>query len=453
MNQNYATMLTRCMALSALALCTELLGFLPPLIPFAGAMLPLIWYHVFYLRKFAGEGISQPAVDSVYYYGFLVTIGALGVTALKLSLQGVDSDLTSVAFQFGLGLLATGYAVWARIQLTASSKLLDEANLEEAMHSYVERSRELVSAVEIATASFENFAQTVVSKTEAFSSRVEAETQASINSAAGQMRDAVSAMAEESKLALSDLRGIINDTTFGAERDALKAGVTSMVETVNELSAALTELRSNSSSGAETVGAFASSLGAVNTQASSAVVKLEQLAEKDGALDKFTGGLASSQVQLNELALVADVAGSTTTTFSDKISAASDQMDAFSSAAKKGLNSLGKLETSEAAIVDFSSELSAATDSLKDTADAASRSQGAFSEVVAQLQAIKSTLDNLNSALVDSTGGLKDSMIETSDALESHLKLALSHTAELNKSLNGTRVLELSDAEGTNGTA
>ena len=72
---------------------------------------------------------------------------------------------------------------------------------------------------------------------------------------------------------------------------------------------------------------------------------------------------------------------------------------------------------------------------------------------MSQLQVIKITLDNLNSAIVDSTGGLKDSMIETSDALDNHLQMALSQTAQLSKSLNERGGLELANAETTNGSA
>lgn len=453
MSENYSSILTRCMGLSMLGLLSELLGVLPPLVPFALAMAPLVWYHVGYLRRFAGEGISQPAVDSVYYYGFLVTIGALGVTALKLSIQGVEGDLTSVAFQFGLGLMATGYAVWARIQLTASSRLLDEANLEEAMHKYVERSKELVSAVELATSSFNNFAQTVLTKTESFSSRVEQETKASIDAASAEMKGAVSSMAEESKLALRDLRGIINDTTFGAERAALKAGVTSMVETVNELSSALSELKSNSSAGAETVGAFANNLGMVSNNASSAAAKLEVLGQKDGPFDKFGEGLATGRTQLDEFALSADLAGVAATSISDKISVVNSDLASLSSAARKGVGALSKLETGEAAIADFASELAAAADSLQGTASAASKSQATFHDVALQLVELKATLENLNSAILDSTGGLKDSMIETSEALENHLQLAVSRVAELSKSIEEAHVLELANAEASNGTA
>lgn len=453
MSENYSTVLTRCMGLSAAGLATALLGIFHPLVPFALAMVPLVWYHLGYLRKFAGEGISQPAVDSVYYYGFLVTIGALGVTALELSLKGVDGDLTAVAFQFGLGLLATGYAVWARIHLTASSRLLDEANLEEAMHRYVDRSRELISTVEIATASFENYANSVVDKLQLFASRVEQETQASINAAAEQLKQAATSMAEESKLALMDLRGIINDTTFGAERDALRAGVTSMVETVNALSASLTELKTNSSASAASVGSLASGLGEVTTHAASAAGRLEVLGKKDGTLENFADALSHGEKRISEFGLSADVAASSATALSDTLSSSGDNVVAFSGAAKQGAAAFSKLNASEVALSGFAAQLTNAADELKTAANSASGSKASFEQLTTSLAGLQETLEHLNSAIIDSTGGLKDSMISTSEALEDHLQKALAQSASLSQAVHDRRFEPLTAEGAINGTS
>lgn len=437
--------------LSFAGLFTSFPGLLPPVVPFGLAMAPLIWYHLFFLKKFAGEGISQPAVDSVYYYGFLVTIGALGVTALELSIKGVQGDLTSVAFQFGLGLLATGYAVWARIELTASSRLLDEANLEEAMHRYVERSRDLVSAVELATTSFNIYAENAIEKTKLFASRVEEETQASIDRAAAELKGAVGSMTEESKLALVDLRGLINDTTFGAERDALRSSVTSMVETVNQLSAALAELRGNSAAGAETVGAFAGSLGDVTMHAASAADRLEVLGQKNGKLEHFTDAISMSEQKLNELGLCADVAGASTTSLSDKISMAGDKVIAFGDAAQQGASSINRLENSETALAEFAVQVSSIASSMKEAAKSASSSKGAFDGVIAHLSELQVTIGHLNAGIVDSTGDLKDTMFSTSEALEKEYQKALRQTAELREVLGSRNVSEVANLGAPNG--
>lgn len=448
MNEGYSFVLTRCMLFSFAGLATALLGILPPVLPFFLAMVPLVWYHLYFLRKFAGEGISQPAVDSVYYYGFLITIGALGVSALELARKGVDGNLTQVAFQFGLGLLATGYAVWARIQLTATSSLLDEANLEEAMNRYVERSRELVSAVELATASFNNYASTVIDKTEQFALLVEAKTQTNIDAAAAQLRDAVVKMAEESTLALADLRGIINDTTFGAEREALRVTVTSMVDTVGELSATLADLKTNSAASVQAVGSLAGGLVEITTQSAAAASVLEDLGRNDGVLQNFRQAVALGEERIGELSLSAGVAAVSTTSLSDKLSASVEDVASFAAAAKQGATAFEKLDAINSALASFTDELGSTSASFDAATKSATSSQGAFESIGSRLSDLHATLKHLNEAIIDATGGLKDAMISTSDALDQNFNLAMQRTEALAASLQADRLSKPALSDG-----
>lgn len=87
---NYSTVLTRCTLLSAMALGIGVASsILPPATSFVGALVPLIWYHTMFLRPRAAEGLPQPAIDSVYYYRFLITIGALGATNVAIAGEAV----------------------------------------------------------------------------------------------------------------------------------------------------------------------------------------------------------------------------------------------------------------------------------------------------------------------------------------------------------------------------
>jgi hypothetical protein len=341
----------------------------------------------------------------------------------------------------------------ARIHLTASSRLLDEANLEEEMHRYVERSRELISAVELATNSFENYANSVVDKLQLFASRVEQETQTSINTAAEQLKQAATSMAEESKLALTDLRGVINDTTFGAERDALRASVTSMVETVIALSASLTELKTNSSASAASVGSLASGLGKVTMHAGSAAERLEAMGKKDGTLQSFADALSHGQQRVGEFGLSTDAAASSAKALSETLSSSGDNVNGFSGAAKKSAVTLGKFAASEAQISGFADELARAVVQLKAVASSASGSRASFEQLSTGLAGLYETLQHLNSAIIDSTGGLKDSMVLTSEALETHLQDALARLASLHQAVQNHELDLLTTEKSINGTS
>lgn len=429
MTSDYSTVLTRCMAVSALGLATGVIFPLPAVLPFLFGMIPLVWYHLGYLQRFAGEGISQPAVDSVYYYGFLVTIGALGATAIELSIKGLNGDLTKIAFQFGLGLLATGYAVWARMHLTASSRLLDEANLEEAMNKYVARSRELVASVELATSSFESFARSLTDSSAAFASKVEGETKAAIDATTKQFRDGVSSMTKESELALQDLRGLINDSAFGAEREELRRGITGLVKTVSSLTVGMADLNASSVSGAQSVGQFATQLSQVNTHASGAVTNLTELGSSNGIVAKFCDAVRQGTNTIVEFELAAGVASASTTTLSDKTSTASDAMSSLSSSLKKGTTSITNIATGAERFQELSEHLNIASSRLISAADNSVAAGAAFADIRTRLDDLQSTLNDLNDTLVNSATGLTDSMAASANALDGHLQVANKNVA------------------------
>ncbi|MEO7666175.1 MAG: hypothetical protein ABIU97_03985 [Dehalococcoidia bacterium] len=87
---------------------------------------PLIWYHLGYLRPHLNKGLSQGAVDSVYYLGFLVTLASLGLAAAGHP-RG-EGAIEAILSKFALGLVATGYALLARIHLQSAAPDADDGD-------------------------------------------------------------------------------------------------------------------------------------------------------------------------------------------------------------------------------------------------------------------------------------------------------------------------------------
>lgn len=402
---NYSRALTRCMIISALALVAGILfPPLPDLLPFAAALTPLVWYHVGFLRPHAQRGLSQAAIDSVYYYGFLITVGALGATALDLSLHGVGDDFSAVAFQFGLGLLATGYAVWARVHLVGIAKQMDEDELRDLMGLQIEKSRELLSSIELAVSSFTSFSETLVSRTVDFHSRIEEQTKSSIDRASADFSKGISAITEQADLALQDLRGIVNDVTFGAERDELKKSVTSMVQTVTKLTSSLDQLSGSANSSATSAQAFAAGLSAVNDGATGTANQLQRLSTDEGLVAKFGSALVGSTSSLSEFTSISSASATALSEIGDAANPVSGELKGLATA-------LGRsTEASQAA-----TNILASLQTLGGHAGGLSGDLDALKTVI---QSLQSTIDNLNAGLIDSTGRLKDAMAETSDVLE-----------------------------------
>jgi ABC-type transporter Mla subunit MlaD len=77
-------------------------------------------------------------VDSVYYAGFLITLLVLIASVYELSaVQTSDRELISlIASKFALGLLVTGYGLFARINL--QKRLLDEESMLDGLNRYAD---------------------------------------------------------------------------------------------------------------------------------------------------------------------------------------------------------------------------------------------------------------------------------------------------------------------------
>lgn len=268
------------------------------------AVVPLIIYHIVFLRRKAKEGLSQHAIDSVYYFGFLITIFALGLSAVALASRGVEGNLTQIAAQFGCGLLATGYAVFARVDLTAVSALADGKSYEETMLAITTRSRELSTNVELASEKFAHFAETLMSKTlEATeSSRIRAE-QAMVG-AASEFGNELRAILRESRDSLAGIKDLVSDAQFESERKELGRSVRLANERLKGLSASIEKITDSVEGWAATVKPMSSQAVELERHFDAISTKLEVLASSGGPL-------AASAVAFQNVADAAGTSGDT----------------------------------------------------------------------------------------------------------------------------------------------
>jgi hypothetical protein len=250
MTDNYFKVLFMCMllALTLLACCHVLLD--QPWMTLGAGCLPLVWYHVFYLAPRSKNGLSQAAVDSVYYFGFLVTVAALGVSAITIASEGGATDINRVVLQFGVGLFATGYAVIARMHLSNATTAAAESP-EAILDKYVRRSIELVDNIETAVTRTAEFSSIVISRTNEV-------TENARSLAAKSMLDVARAFDNEMKSTLSlardgivEVRGLLADTSFAVEREELRRSIKSTIGASVQLNAALEGFAAKTREGTE----------------------------------------------------------------------------------------------------------------------------------------------------------------------------------------------------------
>ncbi|WP_155301078.1 methyl-accepting chemotaxis protein [Cupriavidus necator] len=273
---------------------------MPPWVAMSVGALPLVWYHLGYLTPRAKKGLSQTAIDSVYYFGFLVTIAALGVSAVSLAVSGGKEPLNNIAFQFGLGLFATGYAVIARMHLSSVTTLVDDASPEAVLDRYVQRSRELVTNVELASTQFVQLSNNLMAKSQEVAETARLATERSMLEVARVFDEQLRGTLASARQGLTEIRGLVNETSFVQEREELVRSVKMTLETVNQLNRALSELAQRSEEGARTSEAAIAASSALNSTLTTFRENLERIGGSEGQMVTSAKTLAQAQTVVAE---------------------------------------------------------------------------------------------------------------------------------------------------------
>lgn len=116
------------------------------LIGLIAGLLPLLGYYYVLAKK---KLLSAAEIDSVYYFGFLVTVITLVSTAIAIGIASKLPELKWILLQFGLGLIATGVALFARLMLMTKSTSDVELDI-------VESSKLLVASITNVSGEFDN---------------------------------------------------------------------------------------------------------------------------------------------------------------------------------------------------------------------------------------------------------------------------------------------------------
>jgi len=251
-----------------------------------GGVIPLVWYHLVYLASRARAGLSQSAIDSVYYFGFLVTIAALGVSAVSLAVHGNKVSMDTIAYQFGLGLLATGYAVFARMHLTSISTWVDEQSPEAVLDRYLRRTQELVTNVEMASEQFVTLASNLMARTEAVTKTATDTTEKSMLELARIFDQQLRQTLASGNQGLAELRSLVNETSFAEEREALARSVKVTLECVLHLNKALQEFSERSSESARSSEGVRTSSDTLAKSISELSQRIEQVGGENGTITR-----------------------------------------------------------------------------------------------------------------------------------------------------------------------
>lgn len=419
---------------------------MPPWVAMLGGSAPLIYYHLGYLTPRAKKGLTQAAIDSVYYFGFLVTVAALAVSAVSLAVTDGRAPLNQIAFQFGLGLLATGYAVLARMHLTSIGAWVEEASPEAVLDRYVQRSRDLVTNVEMASEQFVTLANNLVAKSEEVAKSAQATTQQSLLEVARLFDEQLRGTLASARAGLTEIRGLMQDTAFVQEREELVRSVKASLECVTALNKALSDFAERAGEGARTSQEVTAASEALQQSLSGFHLNLEKIAGNDGPILKAMQlvGEAHEDVAHASKALgmvVGELEGMTGTV--SGIGLTFKNIKTLTSKANEQLQGLvdssQRLEGASARIAKTADASGSLADNLERTAKALPSVHERLEQLSTHLEGLNKTVDAVEAGiqhLPRPVENLTQIGTEVSDALEKAARVLATANAEA-KSLVG----------------
>jgi hypothetical protein len=466
MKRNYFRTMFLCVIASIIILVCTALFKSSPLVAMVAGVCPLIYYHLFFLRPQASMGLSQTAIDSVYYFGFLVTISALGISAVSIAVGGSADNLNTVIYQFGAGLFATGYAIVARMHLSSISTMIDEASPEAIMDRYVARSIELVTNVEMASEQLTVLSTNIMKRTAEVTETAQRTVERTMLDAAKAFESEMKLSLETARDTLTTIRGLVNDASFVAERKELALSIAATVDATTLLNQALAELTARSRESTQATQQTALTSEKLDETLCKFAVHINELGGEEGALIHSADSLRiasqtivvcneSMAVAAESLSDIAGVVADTGSTFksmrtltkkaSEQLESLANASDMLESATSKFVNAAVATDSLAVGM----SKVSAALSPLAISSEALSTRLDTVGEVSVRLEQQLLTLPKHISVLKDMGDEVADFLDQICSVMEDavvHSKAISANTAESSKTMEAaTKLLDSSN--------
>ena len=397
-----------------------------PLVLRVFAIAPMVYYHRALYRWSQKTQLDVPAIDSVYYYGFLLTVAALAVSALEVAIPTEGPlELSPILTNFAVGLCATGYAVIARMHLTSMPTFVGLGSPEEVMMRYLKTSLELVDNVEYASTRLAKLSETIMAKTADVAEKARLATEQTVLSAGKafdvEMRESLSGVRQ----GLVDIRQITSDPDFTAERNTFSKSVRLTGNAVVRLSESLAELTQKTKDSVEATGDATTA-----TVAAAASVSLvsRQLADLGGPAGTLPATLAAFEEASRTLAKGSLLVGSSIESMSGLAEAIARAKESFA-----GLVSLSNsVALTVGQLANLSEELEKTAGGVTEVSSAASTLAKELTSASTALPQIAQRADELT-AILDK---LRNGIAKSAAALEGDVDRSAKAATMLTESLS-----------------
>lgn len=270
---------------------------------------PLVYYHRWVLAPLAKSGLSSTGIDSVYYFGFLITVLALGVTALHIGMSAEQTNITTIVVHFGVGLIATGYAVFARMQLNSLTPASGVFTEEQIMDRYVQRSAQLIEHIETSTSKLSTFATEIIARTAASAETIQQTAEQNMRRTSEGFTTDIARILEDVRVAMNGIQQLVTDPSSQAARARFNTELRETYQASSQLNASMAELAKRTAEEAQQRSETLAATRNLALHLQDFSGKVKALGAADGAiavsvqaLDNVSGDLvASSQTVVDAL--------------------------------------------------------------------------------------------------------------------------------------------------------
>lgn len=443
MNEQYFPKLIKLLGFSTAIFILSLAPAAPAYMSILGIG-PLVYYHLKILVPAAKEGLSATGIDSVYYFGFLITVVALAISAIHIAGSAEQTSIGTVVFHFGLGLFATGYAVFARMHLNSLAPATGTFTEEQVMDRYVQRSAQLIDHIETSTAKLSTFATEVIARTAATAETIQQTAEQNMRRTSEGFATDIAKILEDVRTAMTGIQQLVTEPSAQAARARFTAELRETYQASSQLNASMSELAKRTAEEAQqrTETVAAASKLALHLQDFSR--KVQALGAPDGAiatsaqvLGDVSGGLVSSSktviealTELKEVGRLVQDTGPTFVKMRTITKKATEQLETLAEASEHlrtagdnvqfAANASTALNGELARMRDIFPALGASSQNLTTAFDSAGRSTRVFEERIAALP-----------HGLDAVQALQQSMTTVFDQVTEDLRVATQHARQV----------------------
>lgn len=430
---------------------------------------PLVFYHLALMRK---RLLSPTEIDSVYYFGFLVTVITLVSTAISLGLSETTPNLRWILLQFGLGLVATGYALFARLHLLSKSTAIADTDVVDSTEklaksvqrvagefdkagfhvaAFVEQTEKRLLEMEQRSATHfasvqAKFEQRMVDAEMAFNEALANSAELSFDRAASiidkatdKFSDAISSVMEEviriqsEAEAISFAKAAERIAGFSAEIESSISTITSkVIEAGTESAASISELTATS----RKVIKLASDIATKLQTLESVSALVQSISSASGAIGSMSKTAADADASLSSLAeKAAHAEGALRQSVTEPLSASA--LGSALASAEKSITEAGRtageaLSTMGTAVAPVAGKVAELLDQIKFATSSASVIERGASDMTRSVTALEDSISKTTSELLRAA-----SVAETAGSFQADMTTA---TSRLSGAVSGLEV-------------